>query len=190
MKIEGNEIKIGNIIKHKNKLWKAIKTQHTQPGKGGAYLQVELKEITNGTKLNERFRSSEPVEKVRLDEKVYQYLYKENDNFHFMDMITYEQINLNKKVISEFQEKFLIKNLNVMIESYEDVAISIKLPDNLNLEVIEADPVIKGQTATSSYKPALLENNIKTLVPPHITIGDNIVINTSDGSYIEKVKNK
>lgn len=190
MKIDGNEIKIGNIIKHKNKLWKAVKTQHTQPGKGGAYLQVELKEIKNGTKLNERFRSSEAVEKVRLDEKNYQFLYKENEIFHFMDISSYEQIRLDKTIISEFQEKFLIKNLNIIIESYEDIPISIKLPDNLSLKVIETDAVIKGQTATSSYKPAILENNIKTLVPPHIIAGDVLIINTLDGSYIEKAKTK
>ena len=190
MKIDGNQIKVGNIIEHKGKLWKVIKTQHTQPGKGGAYLQVELKNIINGTKLNYRFRSSETVEKARIDEKDFQFLYKDTTGFHFMDSETYEQIILNNKVISDFQEKFLKENMPIKIEFYEEEAVSLKLPETINLSVTETESVIKGQTATSSYKPATLENNFKTLVPPHISIGDNLVINTSDGSYVEKAKNK
>jgi len=189
MKIDGNQIKVGNIIKHKDKLWKTIKTQHTQPGKGGAYLQVELKEISNGTKLNVRFRSSEEVEKIRLEEKEFQYLYKDGNNYFFMDNKNYEQINLNQTIISSFQEKFLKENSIVTIETYEDNPISVKLPDSISLEVLETDLVIKGQTATSSYKPAILENKIKVLVPPHITNGDKVIINTTDGKYIEKSKN-
>ena len=189
MKIEGNQIKIGNIIDHKNKLWKVIKTQHTQPGKGGAYLQVELKNIKDGSKLNERFRSSEAVEKVRLDEKEYQYLYKDENGFYFMDNVSFEQICLNNKLISNFQEKFLKENSIIKIGSYEENPISVELPDTITLKVIESDAVVKGQTATSSYKPAILENKIKTLVPPHIIVGDKIVINTQDASYIEKAKN-
>ena len=189
MKIEGNQIKIGNIIELKGKLWKAIKTQHTQPGKGGAYLQVELKNIKDGTKFIERFRSYESVEKVRLEEKEYQYLYKDSDYYYFMNNKTYDQINLNKEIVSEIQKKLLIENSIVIIESYQDKTISVKLPDTFDLKVVEADAVIKGQTATSSYKPALLENNLKTLVPPHIVIGDKIIINSSDGSYIKKSKN-
>ena len=190
MKIDGNEIKIGNIIEHKNKLWKVIKTQHTQPGKGGAYLQVELKELKQGTKLNERFRSSESIEKVRLEEKNYQYLYKENNLFYFMELISFEQLTLNNEIISDFQEKFLIKNQNVIIEDYEGTPISIQLPENVNLKVIETDAVIKGQTATSSYNPAMLENGLRTQVPPHIVADDYVVISTYDGTYIEKVKSK
>ena len=188
MKIDGNQIKIGNILEINSKLWRVTKTQHTQPGKGGAYLQVELKNIKDGTKSNERFRSSESIEKVRLEEKEYQYLYKDEYYYYFMNNETYEQINLNKEMVSELKEKLLIDNLIVMIESYQDKPISIKLPDTFDLKVVEADAVIKGQTATSSYKPALLENNLKTLVPPHIVVGDIIVINSSDGSYIKKSK--
>ena len=188
MKIDGNQIKIGNIIEHKGKLWKTIKIQHTQPGKGGAYIQVELKDIIAGTKLNERFRSSETLEKVRLEEKENQYLYRDNNYFYFMDNETYEQINLESRIVSELQEKFLIESSIVKIESYQDKPISIKLPDTFNLKVIEADTVVKGQTASSSYKPALLENNLKILVPPHIVAGDIVVISTADGSYIEKSK--
>ncbi len=190
MKIEGNQIKIGNIIEHKGKLWKAIKTKHTQPGKGGAYLQVELKNIIDGTKLNERFRSSETIEKIRLEEKDYQFLYKDKDSFYFMDNETYEQVELGNEIISDIQEKFLIENSIVQIESYEGNLISLKLEYTFELKVVEADAVIKGQTATSSYKPALLENNLKTLVPPHIETGDKIIINSSDGSYVEKAKNR
>tara|TARA_Y100001970_G_C13743358_1_gene607347 strand:- start:1 stop:570 length:570 start_codon:yes stop_codon:yes gene_type:complete len=188
MKIDGNQIKIGNIINHKGHLWKVIKTQHTQPGKGGAYLQVELKNIKNKSKLNERFRSSETVEKVRLDEKEFQFLYKDDDNFHFMDTNTFEQIILDKVIITAEQEKFLSENLIIKVDSYEEEPISIQLPETINLKVIETDSVIKGQTATSSYKPAIMENNLKVLVPPHIVSGDIIVINPNEGTYIEKAK--
>ena len=188
MKIEGNRIKVGNIIQHKEKLWRVVKTQHTQPGKGGAYLQTELKDIKNGTKLNERFRSSESLEKIRLEEKKYQYLYKDDRGFYFMDNETFDQINLNKKFITSMQESFLIENSIVTIESYNEEAISLKLPDSVILKVFEADAVIKGQTATSSYKPAVLENKFKTLVPPHIDVGVKVIISTSDGSYLEKAK--
>ena len=188
MKIEGNQIKVGNIIMLSNKLWKVTKTQHTQPGKGGAYLQAELKNIKDGSKSNERFRSSESIEKIRLDEKKFQYLYSDEKNMHFMDTQTYEQINIDKKILDENKFKFLQNNMNVIIEYYEDTPISIILSENIILKVIEADPVTKGQTASSSYKNALLENDYKVLVPPHIKIGDKIVISTSDGSYIEKSK--
>ena len=137
MKIEGNQIKVGNIIEHKGKLWKTTKTQRTQPGKGGAFLQVELKDIKEGTKLNERFRSSESVEKVRLEEKEYQYLYKDNDYYYFMDNKTYEQFNLKNEIVSELQKKFLLESSIVKIESYQDEPISIKLQDTINLEVID-----------------------------------------------------
>tara|TARA_B100000686_G_scaffold343784_1_gene425209 strand:+ start:613 stop:1182 length:570 start_codon:yes stop_codon:yes gene_type:complete len=189
MKIEGNQIKIGNIIRHKDKLWKVYKTQHTQPGKGGAYLQAELKDIRNGTKLNERFRSSESVEKVYLEEKEYQYLYKDHNGYNFMNNETYEQITIKEVQISEIQKKFLKENLMIKIEIYDEEPISIKLPDTIILKVIATDAVIKGQTATSSYKPATLENDIKTNVPPHIVIDDKIIVNSNDGSYIEKAKN-
>lgn len=188
MKIDANQLKVGNIIKHNNKLWRIVKTQHTQPGKGGAYFQVELKDIKLGTKLNERFRSSESIEKIRLDEKEYQYLYKDNNDYCFMDTESYEQVSIGTSIISSKQENFLKENLNVIINSFEDTPISIQLPETVVLKVIESDSVVKGQTATSSYKPAVLENNFKTLVPPHIKTGDALVISTNDGSYIEKAK--
>ena len=188
MKIDGNQIKVGNILEIKNKLWRVIKTQHTQPGKGGAYLQVEMKEINEGTKINERFRSSESVEKAVLDEKECQFLYSSEGKYFFMDNKNFEQIEIGSDIISEYQSKFLRENNNIVIQLYENKPVSIILPDNVTFKVIESDAVVKGQTAASSYKPAILDGNIKTMVPPFIEIGDEIVISTSDCSYIEKAK--
>jgi elongation factor P len=188
MKINGNAIRPGMVIEHQGRLWRAVKIQHTQPGKGGAYLQVELRDIRNGTKLNDRFRSSETVERARLDQKEYQYLYADDDMYTFMDNETYEQITLNGEMIGEEQIPFLQESMNVTIESHEEDPIGVQLPDHVALEVTEADAVVKGQTASSSYKPAMLENGVKTLVPPHIEAGTRIVINTADGSYVERAK--
>lgn len=190
MKIDGNQIKVGNILEIHSRLWRVLKTQHTQPGKGGAYLQVELKNLKNGTKMNERFRSSQSVERAILEEKEYQYLYTHDEKFYFMNNQNYEQLELGKDIILENQEKFLIENDSVIIQKYESNPIAIVLPDNVILKVINADAVVKGQTASSSYKPAVLERNIKTSVPPFIEIGDKVVISTSDNSYIEKAKNQ
>ena len=189
MKIDGNQIKIGNILEIQSRLWRVLKTQHTQPGKGGAYLQVELKDIKDGTKMNERFRSAESVERAIIEEKEYQYLYKDDGKFYFMDNQTYEQIEVGNDIISVNQEKFLIENETLIIQIYESYPVSIVLPDTISLEVIEADAVVKGQTAASSYKPAVLERNIKTSVPPFIAVGDKVVISTNDSSYLEKAKN-
>ena len=188
MKIDGNQIKIGNILEINSKLWRVIKTQHTQPGKGGAYLQVELKELINGTKMNERFRSSESVERAVLEEKECQYLYTTNDKYYFMDNQSYEQFDISNDIIDEEKSKFLIENENIIIQFYETNPVSIVLPEHVAFKVIESDAVVKGQTAASSYKPALLERNIKTSVPPFIQVGDKVVINTSDTSYVEKAK--
>ena len=188
MKIDGNQIKVGNILEIQSRLWRVLKTQHTQPGKGGAYLQVELKDIRDGTKMNERFRSSENVERAILEEKEFQYLYKNDGKFYFMDNHTFEQLEIGNDIISENQEKFLIENQNLIIQIYESNPVSIVLPSTISLEVIESDAVVKGQTAASSYKPAVLERNIKTSVPPFIEVGNKVVISTSDSSYIEKAK--
>ena len=188
MKIDGNEIRPGNVIEHQGRLWRAIKTQHVKPGKGGAFLQVELKELRDGTKLNERFRSSETVERVRLDQKDFQYLYAEGDAHTFMDNETYEQVSLDKMMIGEEAVAYLQDGMTVSIESFEGSPISIALPDTVILEVVEADAVVKGQTASSSYKPALLDNGVRTLVPPHIETGTRVVVNTVDGSYVERAK--
>ena len=188
MKIDGNQIKVGNILEINNKLWRVLKTQHTQPGKGGAYLQAEMKELKEGTKINERFRSSESVERAILDEKEYQFLYKNENVFYFMDTTNFEQIEIRSDIISESQSVFLKENEIIIIQLYESRPVSVILPDHVSLLVTEADAVIKGQTAASSYKPASLENGIKTSVPPFIEVGDIIVINTSDSSYVEKAK--
>ena len=188
MKINGNAVRPGNIIEHQGRLWRAVRIQHTQPGKGGAYLQVELRDIRNGSKLNERFRSSETVEQVRLDQKEYQFLYADGDMYTFMDNETYEQISLNNDIIGEAQVSFLQEGMTVTLESYEDSPIGVQLPDSVVLAVTEADAVIKGQTAASSYKPAMLENGVKTMVPPHIETGTRIVVSTADGSYVERAK--
>tara|TARA_B110000438_G_C15794076_1_gene642067 strand:+ start:1292 stop:1861 length:570 start_codon:yes stop_codon:yes gene_type:complete len=188
MKIDGNQIKIGNILEIGNKLWRVNKTQHTQPGKGGAYLQVEMKELKSGTKMNERFRSSESVERAILDEKECQYLYASGDKFYFMDNINFDQIEIGGEIIDDNQSKFLVENTNIVIQLYDSHPVSIILPEQVSFKVIEADGVVKGQTATSSYKPAILERNIKTSVPPFIQVGDMIVISTNDSSYIEKSK--
>ena len=188
MKIDGNQIKVGNILEINSKLWRVLKTQHTQPGKGGAYLQVEMKEIREGTKMNERFRSSESLERAILDEKICQYLYAENNKFVFMDNSTYEQVEIGNDIISEDQSKFLIENDNITIQFYEDSIVGLELPDSVILKVEETEAVVKGQTAASSYKPATLTGGIKTSVPPFISTDDYIVINTTNSSYVEKAK--
>ena len=187
MKINGNSIKPGNIIEHQGRLWRAVKTQHTQPGKGGAYLQVELKDIRDGTKLNERFRSSETVERVRLDEHPYQFLFASGDEYTFMDQDTFEQITLNTDLIGE-PAVFLQEGMVVTLESYEGSPISVELPETVTMQIVEADAVVKGQTASSSYKPAKLENGVRVMVPPHIESGTRIVVNTADSTYVERAK--
>lgn len=188
MKINGNSIRVGMIIEHQNRLWRAVKTQHTMPGKGGAFMQVELKDIREGTKLNERFRSSDTVERVSLEQRDYQYLYSDGNTFTFMDTETYEQLELDADMIGEDQVPYLQENMTVTIESYEDSPISVQLPNTVVLEIVEADAVVKGQTASSSFKPAILENGVRTLVPPHVSSGTRVVINTDDGSYVERAK--
>ena len=188
MKIDGNQIKVGNILDIENKLWKVLKTQHTQPGKGGAYLQVEMKDIKEGTKRNSRFRSSESLERAVLDEKEYQFLYNSDDKYYFMHSINFDQIEIGSDIISQEQSIYLKENQIVMIQTYENKPISIILPDNIILKVLESEAVVKRQTASSSYKPAVLENGVKTTVPQFIEVGDEIVVSTVDGSYVEKAK--
>jgi elongation factor P len=188
MKINGNAVKPGMVIEHQGSLWRAVKIQHTQPGKGGAYLQVELKDIRTGTKLNERFRAAESVERVRLDQSDYQYLYADGNMFTFMETETFEQVSVSADMIGEDQVPYLQESMIVSIEAYEGSTIGIRLPDTVALEVSEADAVVKGQTASSSYKPAVLENGVNVLVPPHIEAGTRIVVNTADGSYVERAK--
>ena len=188
MKIDGNQVKVGNILEINNKLWKVTKTQHTQPGKGGAYLQVEMKDLKEGTKINERFRSSESVERAILEEKECQFLYSDNGKFHFMDQINFEQLEIGTDIIDRDQAKFLKENDIIIVQIYESQPVAIILPDHVSFKVVEADAVVKGQTAASSYKPAILERGIKTSVPPFIEVDDEIIINSNDSTYVEKAK--
>lgn len=187
MKVNANSLKVGNVIDHKNKLWVITKTQHTQPGKGGAYLQVELKELQGETKMNDRFRSSEDIERVYLEERSQQFLFQEGDDYTFMDQETYDQVTLAKNLIGE-SVQFLQDGMMVTVCYHEGKAISASLPETITMEITEADAVVKGQTASSSYKPAVLENGARVMVPPHIEAGTRVVINTEDGSYVEKAK--
>lgn len=185
MKINGNEIRPGNVIQHKGGLWAAVKTQAVKPGKGGAFNQVELKNLIDGTKLNERFRASETVERVRLEQKDHQFLYAEGDMMVFMDLESYEQIELERDFIGE-RAVFLQDNMNVVLESHEGKPIGISLPDQVTLEITEAEPVVKGQTAASSNKPAILENGMRVMVPPFISVGEKVVIDTNEMIYLRR----
>ena len=187
MKILGNEIKPGMIIEHKDNLWSVLKTQHVKPGKGGAFNQVELKGIKKGTKLNERFRSSDTVERAILDEKKFSFLYEDENNCHFMDQTNFEQIQINKKLIGE-KSKLLKENMEVNLQFYEEEPLSVDLPSTVELKIETTDAAIKGQTASSSYKPATLENGIKIMVPPFINADDKIVLDTRTLEYVKKVK--
>jgi elongation factor P len=185
MKINGNAIRPGNVIEHKAGLWRAVKIRHTQPGKGGAYLQVELKNLRDGTKLNERFRSSEDVERVRLDQKPHQFLFSDGEMLTFMDTDSYEQVSIPAELMGE-DAGFLQDGMEVMIDSYEESVIGVSLPESVVLEITLTEPVVKGQTATSSYKPAVLSNGMRTAVPPFVGTGDRVVINTEDCSYVKR----
>jgi len=185
MKINGNEIRPGNVIEHKGGLWAAVKIQHVKPGKGPAYAQVELKNVMDGTKLNERFRSSETIERVRLEQRDFQYLYEEGDMLVFMDMETFEQLELQKEFVGE-RTAFLQEGMQVTVESHEGKPIGLALPDTVTVEVAEAEPVVKGQTASSSYKRATLENGVRVMVPPFIATGEKIVVDTNDMSYVRR----
>ncbi len=182
MKIDGNAIRPGNVIEHKGGLWRAVKIAHTQPGKGGAYLQVELKNLKDGTKLNERFRSSEKVERARLEQVDYQYLYEEGGLFTFMHQESYEQIAIASDDIGD-DAVFLQDGMVVTIEFHEETPLGVSLPEKVTLEVTETEPVIKGQTASSSYKPALLENGLRIGVPPFVNQGDKVIVATAEREY-------
>ena len=185
MKILANEIKIGMIIEHKNDFWHVLKTQHVKPGKGGAFNQVELKSVVKGTKLNERFRSSETVEKAEVDEKKFNFLYIDGESCHFMNNKTFEQIEVPKKIIGE-NYKLLKENLEVTISFMEETPISLELPNNIECKIETTDAAIKNQTASSSYKPALLDCGIKINVPPFIESGEKIIIDTRTLEYVKR----
>lgn len=187
MKIAGVSIRVGNILNYNGKLWVVTKTQHTQPGKGGAYMQVEMKALIEGTKLHERFRSADTVERVHLEERPFQYLYPDGDDFVFMDQDTFDQITISGDFVGD-AAAFLQDGMVVNISMYEERPISVQLPDTVILAIEEADAVVKGQTASSSYKPAVLENGLRIMVPPHIEAGMRVVVNTADATYVERAK--
>jgi len=187
MKILGNEIKPGMILDHDNDLWKVIKTQHVKPGKGGAFNQVELKSVKKGTKLNERFRSSDSVEKSILDDKKFSFLYEDESSCHFMDQTNFEQIQINKSLLGE-KSKLLKENMEVNVQFHDEQALSVDLPSSVELKIETTDAAIKGQTASSSYKPATLENGIKIMVPPFINADDKIILDTRTLEYVKKIK--
>ena len=187
MKILGNEVKPGMVIEHKDDLWSVLKAQHVKPGKGGAFNQLELKSIKKGTKLNERIRSSDTIEKVILDEKKYNFLYEDENKCHFMDQTNFEQIEIRKDLLEE-KSKLLKENMEVNVQFYDDQPISVQLPTSVELTIETTDAAIKGQTASSSYKPATLENGISIMVPPFINSGDKIVLDTRTLEYIKKIK--
>ncbi|MBV9062996.1 MAG: elongation factor P [Alphaproteobacteria bacterium] len=186
-KIAGNEIRPGTLVQHDGGLWIAVKTQAVKPGKGGAYNQVEFKNIINGTKLNERFRSDQTVEEIYLEKKDFQFLYASGDTLTFMDTDTYDQIELNAEFVGD-QAQFLQDGMKVLVQTYEGKPIGIKLPLQVTLEVTEADPVLKGGTAAPSYKGAVLENGMKIQVPPFINPGTKIIVSTEDGSYVRRAE--
>jgi elongation factor P len=185
MKISGVDIRPGNIIEYEGGIWRAVKIQHTQPGKGGAYMQVELKNLIDGRKNNVRFRSAETVERVRLDTKDFQYLYADRVSLVFMDKDTYEQVNLPKDLIGE-PAAFLQDGMDVVMELYDERPISVQLPDQIEATIVEADAVVKGQTASSSYKPAILDNGVRVMVPPHIGAGTKIVVDVYEKTYVRR----
>ncbi len=187
MKISGVDIRPGNIIEFENGLWRAVRIQHTQPGKGGAYMQVELKNLVDGRKNNVRFRSSETVEKVRLDTKDFQFLFAEGDQLTFMDKETYDQVSLPKDLLGE-AGAFLQDGMDVVMELYDDKPLSVQLPDTIEALIVEADAVVKGQTASSSYKPAVLENGVRVMVPPHIGAGTRIVVDVYSQEYVRRAE--
>ncbi|ORE96542.1 elongation factor P [Stappia sp. 22II-S9-Z10] len=185
MKINGNEIRPGNVLEHQSSLWAAVKVQHVKPGKGGAFAQVELKNLIDGRKLNERFRSADTVERVRLEQKDFQYLYKQGEQLVFMDNDSYEQMELAEDFVGE-RAAFLQDGMTVTVEIWEEKPIGITLPQHVTLEIIEADAVVKGQTQSSSYKPAVLENGVKVMVPPFIEAGEKIIVDTEEIAYVRR----
>jgi elongation factor P len=187
MKISGNEIRPGHVLEHKERIWMVAKADHVKPGKGPAYQQVELKDMVDGTKLNERFRAAETVERVRLDEQRYQFLYEESGQLNLMDQESFEQLVVDRALLGD-RAAFLQEGMTLSVLSYDGRPLMAHLPDTVILEVVEADPVVKGQTAAASYKPAVLENGVRIMVPPHIETGTKVVVNIAMASYVERAK--
>jgi len=186
MKINAGEIRVGMLIEYKNDLWQVLKTQHVKPGKGGAFAQVEMKSLNKNTKLNERFRSSETVEKASLEETTFNYLYSDEANYFFMDPKTFEQIEIKKETVGN-KGKLLTENLEVSVSFYNESPLSIELPNQVQCKIETTDAALKGQTVSSSYKPATLDNGLNIQVPPFIETGDEIIVDTRNLEYVKKI---
>ena len=186
MKINASEIRVGMLLEYKNELWQVLKTQHVKPGKGGAFAQIEMKSVNKSTKLNERFRSSETVEKASLDEIKYNFLYDDENNYFFIEPINFEQIEIKKDIIGE-KGRLLKENLEVIISFFNDKPISVDLPNQVTCKIETTDASLKGQTISSSYKPAILENGLNIQVPPFVEAGDQVIIDTRNLEYIKKI---
>ena len=186
MKINASEIRVGMLLEYKNDLWQVLKTQHVKPGKGGAFAQVEMKSVNKNTKLNERFRSSEIVEKASLDEIKYNFLFEDENNYIFMDPKSFEQIEIKKAIIGE-KGKLLTENLEVTVSFFNDTPITVDLPNQITCKIKETDVALKGQTVSSSYKPATLNNGLNIQVPPFIEVDDEVIIDTRNLEYIKKI---
>lgn len=187
MKVNANTLRSGNVIDYNGKLWVVIKNEIQTPGKGAAVAQVEMRDLRTGSKDNVRFRTQETIERVRLEQEEHQFLYADGDDFTFMHNGNYEQIVINREIIGS-PAAYLQEGMVVEVESYEGDPLGVKLPDTVTLQIVEAEPVVKGQTATTSYKPAILENGVKVMVPPHVESGTRVVVKTEDGSYVERAK--
>jgi len=186
MKINANEIRVGMLLEYKNDLWQVLKTQHVKPGKGGAFAQIEMKSVNKNTKLNERFRSSETVEKASVEETNFNYLYEDENNYFFIDPKSFEQIEIKKSIIGD-KGKLLTENLEVSVSFFNEKPISVDLPNQINCKIKSTDVALKGQTVSSSYKPAILDNGLNIQVPPFIESGDEVIIDTRNLEYIKKI---
>ena len=186
MKINASEIRVGMLLEYKNDLWQVLKTQHVKPGKGGAFAQVEMKSMNKNTKLNERFRSSESVEKASLEETNYNFLYEDENNYFFMNPKSFDQIEIKKNIVGD-KGKLLTENLQVAVNFYDEAPMSVDLPNQVNCKVDSTDAALKGQTVSSSYKPAILDNGLSIQVPPFIEAGDEVIVDTRNLEYVKKI---
>jgi elongation factor P len=188
MKVNAITLRKGHVLDYNGKLWMVTHSEIMQPGKGASVIQVEMRDIKSGNKDNVRFRTQEVVERARLEQDEFQYLFNDGDNYTFMNQTSFEQMNVPKDIIGSPGVEFLKEGMQVIIETHEGVPLGVELPDSAVCEVVEAEPVVKGQTASSSYKPAILDNGLRTMVPPHIEVGTKIVVKTEDASYVERFK--
>jgi elongation factor P len=184
--VSTNEVRVGNVILHQGGIWRAVKIVHVKPGKGGAFNQIELKNLVTGSKLNERFRSEDKVDVVELEQKQVSYLYEQGETLVFMDQSTYEQIELSKAFLGEDQVRFLHDGMVLKVDFHEERALGVELPVNVVLEVVEAEPTVRGQTASSSYKPAVASNGMRIMIPPFMDVGERILVSTETGEYLRR----